>query len=41
MQVPSDERILNEERLNDLASAFADCLKELYADKLPNPKFIV
>ena len=41
MQVPPDERILNEKRLNDLASAFADCLKELYADKLPNPKFIV
>ena len=41
MQVPPDERILNEERLNDLASAFADCLKELYADKLPKAKFTV
>lgn len=41
MQVPSDERILNNERLNDLASAFADCLKELYADKLPKAKFTV
>ena len=41
MQVPPDEQILNEERLDDLASAFADCIKELYADKLPNPKFIV
>ena len=41
MQVPSDERILNDERLNDLASAFADCIKELYTDKLPNSKFIV
>ena len=39
MQVPPDERILNEERLNDLASAFADCIKELYADKLPTAKF--
>ena len=35
------EPILTEERLNDLASAFADCIKELYADKLPNPKFTV
>ena len=35
------EPILTEERLNELASAFADCIKELYADKLPNPKFIV
>ena len=41
MQVPPDERILNEERLNDLASNFADCIKELYADKLPKAKFTV
>ena len=33
--------ILTEERLNDLGTAFADCIKELYADKLPYPKFIV
>ena len=33
--------ILTEERLNDLGTAFADCIKELYADKLPDPKFIV
>ena len=39
MQVSPDERILTEERSNDLASTFADCIKELYADKLPNAKF--
>lgn len=40
MQV-APEPILTQERLNELASAFADCIQELYADKLPNLKFIV
>ena len=40
MQV-TPERILTEEKLNDLSSAFADCIKELFKDTLPNASFIV
>ncbi len=40
MQMPP-ERILTEERLNDLGSAFADCVKESFKDTLPKAKITV
>ena len=40
MQVTPKE-ILTEERLNDLGSAFADCVKELFKDTLPQAKITV
>ena len=33
--------ILTEERLNDLGTAFADCVKEVFKDTFPKAKFIV
>ena len=35
------EKILTEERLNDLGSAFADCVKESFKDTLPKAKITV
>ena len=35
------ERFLTEERLKHLGSLFAECVKEVYKDSLPNAKFTV
>ena len=40
MQV-TPEQILTEERVNDLGSAFADCVKESFKDPLPKAKITV
>ena len=35
------ERILTEESLNHFGTIWADCIKTVYKDSLPDPKFTV